>query len=67
MWACVQGYGEIVRALLDSGADPTIADDCDATPMSVAKQIVDEEDEHDRVTAEGRRDCVAALEVRACL
>jgi ankyrin repeat protein len=36
--ACHWGHGGIVRALLESGADPTIADDKGTTPMAIAKQ-----------------------------
>jgi hypothetical protein len=57
--ACYWGREGAVRALLESGADPTVADEHGRTPMSTAKE--------DRLpvhtAAEGRRECVAALEV----
>jgi hypothetical protein len=58
-WACNQGHGGVVRALLASGADPTIANGIGITPMAVAKQA------HlpPGATPEGRRECVAALKV----
>jgi ankyrin repeat protein len=34
----LQGRGGVVRALLESGADPTIADNDGTTPMAIAKQ-----------------------------
>jgi ankyrin repeat protein len=37
-WACYMGRGGVVRALLESGADPTIADNDGTTPMAIAKQ-----------------------------
>jgi hypothetical protein len=50
-----------VTALLESRADPTIAKHNGTTPMAAAKQ------HHPEATiAEGRRECVAALEVRPC-
>jgi hypothetical protein len=66
LWqACFIGQGEVVRALLESGADPTIADNEGTTPMGVAKEAVPAESE--AISAEGRRECVTALEVRWCL
>jgi ankyrin repeat protein len=60
--ACQMGRGGTARALLESGADPTIADDNGTTPTAIAKAAIPP---HFRgVTAEGRRECVAALEVR---
>jgi uncharacterized protein len=60
LWeACFMGHGGVVRALLESGADPAIAKNDGTTPMAIAKQIRGLGD-----TAEGRRECVAALEVR---
>jgi ankyrin repeat protein len=57
--ACWKGHVGIVTALLESGADPTIA--CDGfTPMAIAKMASNDV----RVSLEGRRECVAALEVR---
>jgi hypothetical protein len=64
LWrACLNGRGGVVRALLESGADSTIADNHGITPTAVAKQVPLPR----WVTAEGRRECVAALEVRSCL
>jgi hypothetical protein len=61
LWrACMYGRGGMVRALLESGADPTIPTNSGVTPMDVAK---DAEVYPQGVTAEGRRECVAALEV----
>ena len=37
LWlACLMGYGEITRMLLDAGCDPTIASDDGTTPLVVA-------------------------------
>jgi ankyrin repeat protein len=62
LWmACYWGRGEVARALLASGADPTIATtNRGITPMAIAKHT------HlpRGVTAEGRRECVAVLMVR---
>jgi ankyrin repeat protein len=64
LWeACFMGHGMVARALLESGADPTIAVNGRTCPMAVAKMDVDSE----VISAEGRRECVAALEVRICL
>jgi hypothetical protein len=55
----------VARALLESGADPTIFDygDYMCTPMEIARDY-----EPPRgVTDEGREECVAALEVRLVL
>jgi ankyrin repeat protein len=60
-WACQMGRGGVVRALLGSGADLTVAKNDGTTPMAVAKQPAPLPD---GATAEGRRECVAALEVR---
>jgi ankyrin repeat protein len=59
-WACHWGRGGVVRALLEGGADPTIADRGGRVPMAIAKQ-------EGCLTrrAEGRRECVAALKVRS--
>jgi hypothetical protein len=51
-----------VRALLEGGADPTITDVLGRTPMATAKQSVPGWLEG--VAAEGRREGVAALQVR---
>jgi ankyrin repeat protein len=60
MGACLFGCPGVVRALLESGADPTIASTGGCTPMDVAKDA----ELFEGVTVEGRRGCVAALEVR---
>jgi ankyrin repeat protein len=60
-WACHGGREGVVRALLASGADPTITRTDGTTPMAVAKQSVPVWLKG--VTAEGRRECVAALKV----
>jgi ankyrin repeat protein len=65
--ACFGGNGAIVRALLESGADPTIARNNGTTPMAVAKQYVAPEFAMAGITAKGRRECVAALKVRVRL
>jgi ankyrin repeat protein len=52
--ACYWGRGRVVRVLLKSGADPSIADNDGDTPMDIARQM-------------GRRECVAALLVRLCV
>jgi uncharacterized protein len=71
--ASYMGRGGVVRALLERGADPTIADNKGITPMAVAKKDPDDYGvpEHMKVPhavrAEGRRECMAALEVRFCL
>jgi ankyrin repeat protein len=57
--ACCWGRGGVAMALLESGADPTIASNDGTTPMAIAKQ-----DHHLTKTAKGRRECVEALEVR---
>jgi hypothetical protein len=62
-WACNMGRGGVARALLESGADPTIAHNDGTTPMAIAKQPPP----YPRISAEGRRECVAALEVRTLL
>jgi uncharacterized protein len=66
--ACSFGRGAAVRALLACGADPTIADQDGDTPMASAKQQDDRNLESlgwpsPEVLAEGRRECVVALEV----
>jgi ankyrin repeat protein len=64
LWmACQMGRGGVVRALLESGADPTIADNDGTTPTATAKKDPD----RGGTSAEGRRECVAELEVRPCL
>jgi uncharacterized protein len=66
--ACYMGHGGVVRALLGSGADHRIADNHGFTPMYWAKEPPDDEDEDDdEISAEGRRECVAALKVGSCL
>jgi ankyrin repeat protein len=64
LWrACQMGRGGIARALLEGGADPTTADSNGITPMAIAKETAPLPY---GVTAEGRRECVAALEVSSC-
>jgi ankyrin repeat protein len=58
-WSCYYGRRGVARALLESGADPTIADDPGTTPMAIATQPP----LTTSISAEGRRECVAALEV----
>jgi ankyrin repeat protein len=53
--ACFSGEGRVARALLESGADPTIARSDGTTPVAIVKK---------QFTTEGHQDCVAALEVR---
>jgi hypothetical protein len=61
LWAaCFYGRGGVVRALLESGADPTIPRNDGITPTAIAKQDSDA----GYISVEGRRECVAALEVR---
>jgi ankyrin repeat protein len=62
-WACYKGRGGVARALLEGGADPTIADIECTTPMAIAKTYPEWWERHS-VSIEGRRECVAALEVR---
>jgi ankyrin repeat protein len=69
LWnACYQGQGAVVRLLLESGADPTLADDDGTTPMAIAKQESDPlflgTAESIRSLPQNRRECAAALEVR---
>jgi ankyrin repeat protein len=59
--ASYRGRGGVARALLEGGADPTIASNNGVTPTAVAKRTGSRPK---GVTAEGRRECVAALEVR---
>jgi ankyrin repeat protein len=60
-WACCMGRGGVVRALLEKGADPTIADKDGTTPMAAARKNY--KLPHG-ANAEGRRECLEALEVR---
>jgi hypothetical protein len=61
LWvACCYGRG----ALLESGADPTIADNNGLSPVTVAKNVGVYPP---GVTAEGRRECAEALEVSSGL
>jgi hypothetical protein len=68
--AAFKGRGGGVRALLENGADPTIANhdnDDGTTPMAVAKEVPQQDEDtpgDERISAEGRRECVAVLEVR---
>jgi hypothetical protein len=59
-YACHAGRGGVVRALLENGADPTIAKNDGTTPMAIARQ---DPEASCKGWAEGRRECVAALEV----
>jgi ankyrin repeat domain-containing protein 50 len=63
-WACYWGRPGEARALLESGADPTIAKDDGITPMAITKQGYDVY-AGDDISVEGRRECVVALEVRS--
>jgi hypothetical protein len=68
--ACFRGDKGTVRALLESGADHTIANNNGITPMAIAKQdpLPPLPDYLElTISAEGRRECVAALEVSFCL
>jgi ankyrin repeat protein len=58
--ACFRGLEGVVKALLESGADVTIANNLGMTPMAIAKQFAP----HPSASAGGRRKCVAALKVR---
>jgi uncharacterized protein len=60
-WACFKGFGAVARALLENGGDPAIAAHGGTTPMTVAKQ----QPPYPSISAEGRRECAAALEVRS--
>jgi ankyrin repeat protein len=53
-WACHKGHAGVVTALLERGADPTIADEYGRIPMVAA-----ERNKH--------RACIEALEVRCSL
>jgi ankyrin repeat protein len=62
LWvACNLGHAGVARALLEGGADSTITNNEGTTPMAVAKQ----QPPYPSISAEGRRECVAALEVRS--
>jgi uncharacterized protein len=61
LMACYRGSVGAVRALLESGADPTIASSNGSTPIGIAKNCPRLPP---GVTAEGRQECVVALEVR---
>jgi hypothetical protein len=61
-WACILGHGGVAKALLESKADPTIFNSSGWTPMDIAK-----EDHLAYNCAEGRRECVEALEVSPCI
>jgi uncharacterized protein len=60
LWlACYWGRGEVTRLLLEMGADPTIPDKYGVSPLAIAQE------EHiDEPRVKGRRECVAALQVR---
>jgi ankyrin repeat protein len=61
-YACHYGRAGVVRALLENGADPTIATNSGHTPMFFAQL---DADYPEGVTAADRQRCVAALEVRS--
>jgi ankyrin repeat protein len=61
-WACMKGHGEVVRALLISGADPTVTDHEGRTPRAIAEEEEEEEEEDEEKG--NRAGCVAAFEVR---
>jgi ankyrin repeat protein len=64
LWgACYGGHGGILRALLESGADPTIAANDGTTPTAIGQAVPDDDDDDDGTSTEGRRECVAELEV----
>jgi ankyrin repeat protein len=58
-YACICGHGAIVKALLESGADPTIGASRSLTPVAFARDLA-------RIypADECFRECVVALEVR---
>jgi uncharacterized protein len=60
--ACDYGRGGVAKALLESGADPTIARNDGLTPMAIAKQ--DPPSYPLGITAEGLQECLTALRVR---
>jgi hypothetical protein len=64
-WACRNGRVGVVRPLLEGGADPTIIPNTKNGKSAIA--IAREEPESDYINAEGRRECVAELEVSLCL
>jgi ankyrin repeat protein len=65
LWlACLRGCGGVVRALLESGADPTIANNIGTTPMAITKHASYPQG---AIVGGRRRVCVAALEVRFVL
>jgi uncharacterized protein len=63
--ACEKGHVGVVRALLEKGADHTIATRSNWTPMAIAK--LPPPPGLDFISAEGRRECVEALKVRCSL
>jgi uncharacterized protein len=65
LWrACCLAHPGVLRMLLESGADPTIASSNGSSPMAVVKQNPIDQDDHHGAR---RRECVAALEVSFCL
>jgi ankyrin repeat protein len=59
-WACKTGRGEVVRALLIGGADPTVTDRKGRTPRAIAEEEGEDEEEKKG----SRAGCVAAFKVR---
>jgi uncharacterized protein len=65
--ACYWGCADAVKSLLESGADPTVPDKHGRTPEWIAERDPERDIDHEKISAEGRRGCVAALKVRSCL
>jgi ankyrin repeat protein len=64
LWvACFYGRAGVARTQLERGADTTIPGFGSTTLAAIIKQVP----RPDEVTAEARRECVVALEVRLCL
>jgi ankyrin repeat protein len=75
-WACKKARGEVVRALLIGGADPTVTDNEGRTPRAIAEEEEEEEEEEEgeeeddeeggeeKEEKRSRAGCVAAFEVR---
>jgi uncharacterized protein len=59
LWeACYVGHGGVVRALLESGADPTTARSDGITPVAIAKKKLGEKAFYRGGLAQHRRECV---------